>query len=262
MAIKDLLKGLVRLCLAGALTFSASNQAKSEEFALENQNVLKLGFKTDNCAWTYGPKYNSNGPYVQIGRGFSNNVTIYGEFSLENVVLNNGLEQPGNKGNYADVSPNHPIPGIGIGARAKVYENEDLGLRVCGDLKCSRLSEFEEFKTWSDTERSELYVHGITSIDTKLWLDKTCNILNHDIDLIAGARLGFNYATGDVITYTTIPSSPIEVKSNFVQYNQRNKANFRGFLGFDYQINESWHMNTTATIGSGNGVEIGFSKTW
>ncbi|MDD5193555.1 MAG: hypothetical protein PHF67_03125 [Candidatus Nanoarchaeia archaeon] len=257
MVLKRLFKGLEKLCLVGALALGFSGETNSEEFARPNENVLKMGYSIDNESWTYGPKFNGNGPYAEIGRGFGD-VTGYLEAGVQLPVINAGFIQPEHSENFADISPNCFVPRIGIGARTKFYENQDSGLSFCGDLKVSRLSEFADSVVWPDKSVSIFEVHGITSIDAKLWFEQPFSLADRELRLNLGAIVGFDYAAGDAFTYTT--DSNGKITDRFSLINQRNKARAQAIVGFDYIMDNGWTLNTTARVGSGTGINMGFSR--
>ena len=142
MVIRNLLGKVRKLGLTGLtgiLAFGLGNKASAQEFALQNSNIVQFGARNYSSKWSYGPIVNSSGFYVQFGRGLTDSITAFAEGFVENPVINEGFHLYGYPDNAVDISPNHYIGGMGIGARSKFFKSDDNAWSVCGELKLSRL---------------------------------------------------------------------------------------------------------------------------
>jgi len=272
MVIKNLLNKARKLSLAGltsVLLFAPIDLAptnivpptpapvQAQEIAPQNQNFVQFGARNSTSKWSYGPMVDSSGFYVQVGRGLTDRFTAFVEGYVENPVINEGFSLHSNPDNTFDVSPNTYIAGFAIGARGKFFETEDKKWSVCGEVRLSRLSEFDDLVNWSSNKRSEIRIHGITHIDSALWVNRKAGNLN----LRAGAALGSSYAMGDVLTHTV--NSPTEVTTVYSEFNQRNKLGIYGKAGVGYSFGNNLKFNADAQIGKDStSIDISISKSW
>jgi len=257
MKVRKLLKKARTFGLAGISALGVGSQASAQEFAPQNRNIVEVGAYNSSSEWSYGPRVDINGFYVQVGRGLSDSLTAFLEGSVGNPVIKDGFSRPGHPDETFNVSPNHYIAGMAIGGRVKIFESEDKSTSLCGEVKLSRLSEFEDHAFWTGNERSDIHVDGITSLDATLWLQKNYGHFNFR----GGAKFSSSFAEGEVLTHTV--NSPTDVDTVYSPFNQRDKSAVSAVLGVDYRYDNGWTFRGTTQIGDGtSSIRIGASKGW
>lgn len=261
MGIRKLLKKARNLGLAGILALGISNgKTNAQEIAPANANVIQFGGFNSSFTWskggpagTKGPKVDTDGFYVQVGHGLTDNFTAFIEGSVENPVFNEGFTRPGYN-ETADISPNHFIAGAGIGCRGRFFRNEVFS--IAGEFKVSRTSDFEVNIPWTNNQWSQVYIHGITNLNGTVWAEKDYGPLT----LRAGANLSSNYAIGRALTY--VVNSPSDVSEKYSEFNQLNKNRIDGFIGIDYKLDDVWKLRGTSKISDGISVDVGVGRSW
>ena len=246
--VKKITNSLIGITLLGAVV--GVSEANAQTITKENQNIVRIGAENDSSKWSYGPKVDRSRIYLELGRGLTDKVTIFGKVSGENPVINEGFEA---NSLTTDVSPNHFIFGAGIGLRSRLYENGRWSIN--GELEANRLSEFDEHVFWANDQRTEIHVNGITDFYGKLWAER--NIGNFNFRF--GGRFGSSFASGTALTHHTNPDN---IDTKYSEFNQRNKSVVSGEVGLDY-LGDNYKFMTTGRFGANQlGINIGIERSW
>jgi len=244
---KNLLNSLEILGLAGILLTGIFGKASSHE--PDESNFAKFGARNYSSTSITGAKTDINGLYLQIGKKLED-LEFYAEAGVFNPVINNGFENPNSK-EKIDVSPNTFIGGVSVGGRYRFFESENEEISLNGELKLSKISEFDDFAKWNEGY-SLIHIDGITSIDAGLFAEKKYQ----SFGFIVGANINSSYCSGEVLT------SDNSASDVYSEFNQRNKAEIKGVVGINYTLDNNCNLECNARIGDSISIDIGLLKRW
>jgi hypothetical protein len=246
--------GLVGIILGAGLT---GNINAHENTVSKTDSSLKIGARNESFIWSYGSEYHNSSLYVQVKtKVFSDWLNAYVEASLNNPVIRNGFERPGESTETFHISPNTHIGGFAGGLNITIYESKNNKLAFRGDIKYTQISEFYETQRWilPPYGRTDIHVNGIESIGAKAWVE---NNFNH-FGWYAGLELSTTHARGIALTYDVGETQQSE--ATYSSFNQRDNTSLKGLIGANYDITKNWSIDADVKLGDGEYIGVGFSR--